>query len=582
MKSLQIYTLFIICLQITNAYYIIDVVRSCIIMKDVKKYINTALGRESADLILKGGKVIDVFCGTIIEADVAIANGVICGVGEYNGKNTVNLSGKYIMPGFVDAHMHIESSMVTPAEYAKTVMPHGVTTVIADPHEITNVCGEHGLEFMKKSAQSVPLDINFMLPSCVPATPFEHSGAVLTAADTKRLSPQFFGIGEMMNYPGILSCDSETLSKLCSGIIDGHAPLVSGSELDAYASAGIKTDHECSSTDEVMEKISKGMYVLIREGTLSKDLKRLISALNPYTLRRLCFCTDDRFIGEIRRDGSIDYCIRRASALGINPIDAIIMATLNAAECYGMKDKGAIAPSYAADIVVSEDLELTKITHVYKGGVLVSKNGKVLFDAPSVDTSGVTDSVHLSKIDAEFFRFEPQSDKFTAIELVPQSIITKKTMALKGDALSKVCVIERHHNIGTKGFGFVTNYGIKSGAIASSIGHDSHNIIVIGDNDADMATAVNALGKAGGIAVCSNGEVLSYLPLEIAGLMSSKPTEAVIELHDKLYESSRAVGITDKIDPILSLAFLPLPVIPEIRVTDMGLFDVTRFEFEEI
>ncbi len=582
MKSLQIYTLFIICLQITNAYCIIDVVRSCISMKDVKKYINTALGRESADLILKGGKVIDVFCGTIIEADVAIADGVICGVGEYNGKNTVNLSGKYIMPGFVDAHMHIESSMVTPAEYAKTVMPHGVTTVIADPHEITNVCGEHGLEFMKKSAQNVPLDINFMLPSCVPATPFEHSGAVLTAADTKRLSPQFFGIGEMMNYPGILSCDNETLGKLCSGIIDGHAPLVSGSELDAYASAGIKTDHECSSTDEVMEKISKGMYVLIREGTLSKDLKRLISALNPYTLRRLCFCTDDRFIGEIRRDGSIDYCIRRASALGINPIDAIIMATLNAAECYGMKDKGAIAPSYAADIVVSEDLELTKITHVYKGGVLVSKNGKVLFDAPSVDTSGVTDSVHLSKTDADFFRFEPQSDKFTAIELVPQSIITKKTMALKGDALSKVCVIERHHNIGTKGFGFVTNYGIKSGAIASSIGHDSHNIIVIGDNDADMATAVNALGKAGGIAVCSNGEVLSYLPLEIAGLMSSKPTEAVIELHDKLYESSRAVGITDKIDPILSLAFLPLPVIPEIRVTDMGLFDVTRFEFEEV
>ena len=339
--------------------------------------------RIAPDLILKGGNVVDVFSGRVIKADVIIKDGIICGVGSYSGENEQDVSGKYIMPGFIDSHVHIESSMTQPSEYAKAVMPHGITTVIADPHEITNVCGEDGLEFMLKSAKNIPLDVNLMLPSCVPATPFEHTGANLDAKTTQKLAPKFFGIGEMMNYPGIVSGDDETLGKLCLDIVDGHAPLLSGHELDAYASAGIKTDHECSVIEEMTEKISKGMYILLREGTLSLDVAKLIKGVTPYTLRRCAFCTDDRFVGEIIRDGSIDHCIRKAVSLGLNNIDAIIMATLNACEIYGMKNKGAIAPSYVADIVVADDLNLSSISQVYKNGKLVCENGKALFECES-------------------------------------------------------------------------------------------------------------------------------------------------------------------------------------------------------
>lgn len=541
-------------------------------------YADTAAGREEPDLILKNGNVVDVFGGIIRKADVIVKNGVICGVGKYDGKNIVDVTDKYVMPGFIDAHVHIESSMTVPGEYAKAVMPHGVTTVIADPHEITNVCGEDGLKFMKSAAGKTPLDINLMLPSCVPAAPFEHAGAELTAADTKRLAPQFFGIGEMMNYPGVISGDYETLEKLCLPIIDGHAPLLTGRELDAYAAAGIKSDHECTNTDEAFEKISKGMYVLLREGTLSKDIAKLAGTVTPYTLRRCAFCTDDRFIGEIIRDGSIDYCIRKSVSLGLSPTDTIIMATQSACEMYGMKNKGAIAPSYIADIVVADDLNLTSIYQVYKNGSLVCENGRALFDCECADLSSVTNTVHLPKITADFFADDISGD-IDAIELIPESIITKKVRANASDRLSKVCVIERHKNLGTKGIGYVVNYGIKGGAIAASIGHDSHNVIVIGDNDTDMACAVNALGKSGGIAVCSNGKILAEMELKIAGLMSVKPADEVTAEHDALYTAAGKLDINDKIDPFLSLFFLPLPVIPEIRITDSGLFDVTKFEF---
>ncbi|MGN0106879.1 MAG: adenine deaminase [Hominilimicola sp.] len=551
-------------------------------MERIENYINTAIGRTAPDLILKGGSVVDVFTGTVIRADVIIKDGIICGVGDYSGENEADVTGKYIMPGFVDAHVHIESSMTSPAEYAKAVMPHGITTVIADPHEITNVCGEDGLEYMKKASEKIPLDVKLMLPSCVPAAPFEHSGAILTAEDTKRLAPDFFGIGEMMNYPGILSCDSDTLGKLCSEVIDGHAPLLSGHDLDSYVSAGIKTDHECSNIDEMTEKISKGMYILLREGTLSLDVAKLIKGVTPHTLRRCAFCTDDRFVGEIIRDGSIDHCIRKAVSLGLEPIDAIIMASLNACEMYGMKKKGAIAPSYIADIVIADDLSLTKIAQVYKDGTLVCENGKVLFECETADTSKVINTVHLPHITADFFAdtfADASSDSFNAIELIPESIITKKVIANKSDKLSKVCVIERHKNRGTKGIAYVTNYGITNGAIAASIGHDSHNVIVIGDNDSDMALAVNTLGKSGGIAVCSAGKVTASMRLDIAGLMSVKSANDVTAEHDALYKAAKDLNITDKIDPFLSLAFMPLPVIPEIRITDSGLFDVTEFKF---
>lgn len=547
-------------------------------MKNVKAYIDTAMRRTQPDLILKGGNVVDVFCGTVNKADVAVKDGIICGVGSYSGKNEIDVTGKYIMPGLVDAHVHIESSMVSPAEFAKAVMPHGITTVIADPHEITNVCGIDGLNYMKNASKDIPLDINLMLPSCVPATPFEHSGAVLTAEDTQKISKDFFGIAEMMNYPGIVNADSETLDKLCLDMIDGHAPLLSGNELDAYVSAGIKTDHECTSADELLEKVSKGMYILLREGTLSRDIDKLIKGITPHTLRRCAFCTDDRFVGEIISDGSIDHCIRKTVSLGLGNIDAIIMATLNACEMYGMKHKGAIAPSYIADIIVSDDLLLNNISKVYKNGALVCENGKALFDCKTSDTSRVVGTVHIPKITPDFFADEPK-ESFTAIELIPESIITKKVTAKKSDKLTKVCVIERHKNLGTKGIAYVTNYGITDGAIAATIGHDSHNVIVAGDNDADMALAVNTLGSDGGIAVVSKGEVLASMSLPIAGLMSLDSAEEVTCQHDKLAKAAAALQITDKVDPFLSLFFLPLPVIPEIRITDMGLFDVTEFKF---
>ena len=551
----------------------------------VENLIKTALGETEADLILKNGTVYDVFTGDVCVADVAVKDGVICGVGSYSGKNEHDITGKYVLPGFIDAHMHIESSMVTPAEYARVAMPRGVTTVIADPHEITNVCGEDGLEFMKKSAATVPLGVEFMLPSCVPATPFEHSGAVLTAADTVRLAPEFSGIAEMMNYPGILSCDAETLGKLIPGKpIDGHAPLLTGGGLDAYASAGITTDHECSLPSELKEKVSKGMRIMLREGTLSKDIEKLAPAVDTRTARRCMFCTDDRFAGEIISEGSIDHCIRRAVECGVDARDAICMATINAAEHYGIH-AGAIAPSYKADIVVCDALVPTKIYEVYKDGVLAAKDGAAVF-APqtNVDTSAVTDTVHIEPVTAEFFAHTPtlgtdSPDEFTAIELIPRAIITKKVTAKRGDKLAKVCVIERHKKTNHKGFGYVTNFGITNGAIASSIGHDSHNVIVIGDNDADMALAVNTLGKSGGIAVCANGKVMEYLPLEVAGLMSTQTAAEVVEIHDRLEAAARKIGVNAEIDPFLSLAFLPLPVIPEIRVTDSGLFDVEKFEF---
>lgn len=547
-------------------------------MNNVKTYIDTAMLKTEPDLILKGGNVVDVFCGEIKKADVIIKDGIICGVGSYCGKNEVDVTGKYVMPGLVDAHVHIESSMVSPAEFAKAVMPHGITTVIADPHEITNVCGTDGLKYMKDASKNIPLDVNFMLPSCVPATPFEHSGAALTAEDTKNIAEDFYGIAEMMNYPGVVNGDTETLGKLCLDMIDGHAPLISGNELDAYISAGIKTDHECTSSDELSEKVSKGMYILLREGTLSRDIDKLIKGVNSHTLRRCAFCTDDRFAGEIISDGSIDHCIRKTVSLGLSNTDAIIMATLNACEMYGMKRKGAVAPSYIADIIVSDDLLLNNILQVYKNGILVCENGKALFSCEPCDTSHVTKTVHIPEITPDFFADE-KDDTFTAIELVPESIITKKVTVKKDNQVTKVCVIERHKNLGTKGIAYVTNYGITNGAVAATIGHDSHNVIVAGDNDSDMAFAVNTLGEDGGIAVVSEGKVLAFMPLPIAGLMSLDSAENVTLQHNKLETAAKKLKITDKVDPFLSLFFLPLPVIPEIRITDSGLFDVTDFKF---
>ena len=501
-----------------------------------KRLIDAAMGRIEADLVLKGGIVADVFNGRFIKGDVLIKDGYICGVGKYDCENRVDVSGKYILPGLIDAHLHIESSTVTPPQYARVVVPRGVTTVIADPHEITNVCGEAGLEFMKKSAKGLPLDIKYALPSCV-------------------------------------------LAKLVDGMpLDGHAPGLSGKELDAYIDAGIKTDHECGEVSEALEKLGKGMYIALREGTLSKDLQRLLPGVNAYNFCRCMFCTDDRSVAEILKEGTIDYMIRSAIEFGLDPIMAICMGSVSAAECYGLNDRGAVAPGYIADVIVIDDPHGFNVEAVFKNGVKVAENGAALFAVSGCDTSSVTDTVHLPKLDAGFFARE-LPDEFTAIELIPDSIVTKRVTAHKNDAPAKVYVIERHHNTGCKGFGYVTNYGIKNGAIASSIGHDSHNVAVIGDNDADMATAVNALGKSGCICVVSGGEVKAALELEIAGLMTDRGAEYAARAHDELMRAARSLGVSESVDPFLSLAFLPLPVIPEIRVTDRGLFDVGSFSF---
>ncbi|MCX7714104.1 MAG: adenine deaminase [Clostridia bacterium] len=546
----------------------------------MKAIIDAAMGRTLCDLALKNCKVVDVFGKSIIEGDIGILGERIVGVGKYGGKTEVDLQGQYVMPGFVDSHVHIESSMVSPAEYAKAVMPKGVTTIIADPHEIANVCGEDGLSYMKESAKDVPLDILYMLPSCVPATPFEHTGASLDAEKVKKLLPDFLGLGEMMNYVGVIGADDEVLLKLACEHIDGHAPLLSGNKLNAYISAGIKTDHECTCREELAEKISKGMYVQLREGTLSRDLVNLLSGVNEGNSRRCLFCSDDRYIGEIKSEGTINYCIIKAVEHGLDVFEAIRMASLNAAECYGLKETGAIAPGYFADLVVSRKLLPEDITAVYKRGALVAQNGTAAFEIQShADTGKVTHTVHLPKIDEKFFQYTPKKGKITAIQINKDTIVTTKVTVDSILDLSKVCVIERHHNTGNKGIGFVSNYKIKNGAISSTIGHDSHNAIVIGDNDRDMALAINTLDDSGGICVCSKGKVLAHLPLPIAGLMSDLDADDVISLHEQLDKAARDLGVNPDINPFLALAFLPLPVIPQIRITDRGLFDVEKFEF---
>lgn len=543
--------------------------------------IDTAIGNTLCDIVIKNTNVVDLFSGKIIKGDVGIYKDIIVGVGEYSGKKEIDGSGKFVMPGFIDTHVHIESAMVSPAEYARAVMPMGVTTVIADPHEIANVCGEKGLSYMKKSAENVPLDILYMLPSCVPATGFEDSGAVINSDDVKRLISGFNGLGELMNSVGVLNKDSEVLEKMIDGVhIDGHAPFLSGNELNAYIAAGVSTDHECTTGEELEERVSKGMYVQIREGTLSKDLDKLLPYVTPRNSRRCIFCTDDRYIGDIKKSGSINYCIEKAYKSGTDIYDAIAMASINAAECYGIKKRGAILPGYFADIVISEDICPSDIYMVIKNGQIVSENKKAVFESEKCDISDVCETVHTDKLSAEFFEYSPK-EKFYAVTLNKNTIITTKTEVNSPDGLNKVCVIERHHNTGKKAIGFVTNYGIKNGAAASTIGHDSHNIIVIGDNDEDMALAVNTLGKNGGICVVSGGKVLEYMELEIAGLMSDKSCEEVIDMHEKLDKAIESLGVDMELKPFIAMAFLPLPVIPEIRITDRGVFDVTEFRFIE-
>ncbi len=546
----------------------------------LKDIINAAYGREKADIVLKNGKIIDVLGHGIIEGNVGIKDGVIIGIGDYEGVEETDVEGAYIAPGLVDSHVHIESAMVSPAEYARAVLPKGVTSVIADPHEIVNVCGEAGLKYMIESGKAVPLDIYYMLPSCVPATPFDHSGAVIDGNKTKELMEryQLKGLGEMMNYPGVVYCDEDVLKKLESSIyIDGHAPAIEGIGLNAYICGGINNDHECDTAENALEKISKGMNIFIREGTGAKNLEQLIKAVNPHNLRHFAFCTDDKHLSEILKEGTISHCIDKAIGLGIDPVDAYTIACYNPCVFYAMYRRGAVAPGFKADIVVTRDINCTDISLVLKDGIPVAKDGKALFEAAKADISGVTDTVHIPPVTAQDFNKEFNS-KEPVIEL-GSSLVTNAVYCESAEGLSLCANIERYGKTGNKGLCFVKGLDIVNGAIAQTIGHDSHNISVIGSDSENMAAAVNALGKKGGIAVVQNKKVIACMELDIGGLMSHKDAEAVVAEHDKIVSCAKEISPKGSNMALMILGFISLLVIPHIKLGDKGLFDVDKFSY---
>lgn len=539
------------------------------------------MGRTMADTIIKNGTVFDVFNHKFTKTDVVISNGKIVALGDgYSAKNIIDATDKYIIPAFIDAHAHIESSLLTPVEYAKVVVPKGVTTVIADPHEITNVLGEKGISFMFKSAESVPLDVKYMLPSCVPCTPFEHSGSVIDGDLTKELLSKyaFLGLAEMMNFVGVINNDTDVIKKLSTGVfIDGHAPLLTGKELCAYVCGGIKTDHECSNVDEALEKISMGMSILVREGTGAKNIEGLVKAINPYNLNRFAFCTDDIHISDIAKDGTILNCIRKSVKLGLSLEDALTMATINPAKIYNLKDKGAIAPNYVADIIVC-DKSLDNLYLVLKDGLIVAKDGEPTFTGKNIDISEVSNTVHIKEVTPQDFNLE-FIEGMPVIEAVKGSLITKKAYPTTKDGLSLCAVVERHKATGNVGKAFIKNIDIQNGAIAQTIGHDSHNITVLGDNPTDMALAVNSLGSNGGICIVHNGKVISYMELEVAGLMSNKSYSEVLAMDNDIVEKAKIVSKHGSSTILMLLSFLSLVVIPELKLNDSGLFDVSNWKY---
>lgn len=563
----------------------------------IKRRIDLAAGRDKVEVVLTNCKIINVFNHKIVEGSIAIDSGKFIGIGDYTGVETIDMKGKYVSPGLIDSHEHLESAMVTPDQMARVVVPKGTTTIIADPHEIANVCGLEGIKFMIDSAATVPLNVFFMLPSCVPATEFETSGAKLLANDLEELMSKdnVLGLGELMDFPGVINARDDVIDKMMIAqdkIIDGHGPIIKGKDLNAYVINGIKTDHECSNISEMEEKLDAGMYIAIREGSAAKDLRNLIHGVNINNSRRCTLCTDDKSPEDILKKGHIDHSVRLAIEHGIDPITAIQMATINTAECYNLRDIGAIAPGYDADFIVIDNLKDFTINEVFKKGVRVAKDGVALFDSKGCDTSKVTDTVNIKEVTLNDLEIKLDSDIVNVISVLPFSLITEKTIRKvhldnknrfvkhKHIDIVKLAVIERHKSSGNIGLGLVENFKIKNGAIATTIAHDSHNLIVIGDNDEDMLCAINEVNKLqGGIALVHKGEIYS-LGLEIAGLMSAKPMEEVAKKLDLLHEIAHIkLNVSNKIDPFMTLSFLALPVIPDIKLTDRGLFDVVKFRF---
>ena len=564
--------------------------------------INVARGLEKADLVIKNANIVNVLSEEIHKGDIAICDGVIAGIGEnYSGEKEIDINGAYVTPSFIDGHVHLESTMMLPKEFAKTVLPAGTTTVIIDPHEISNVLGLHGISFMHEAVKDLPMNVYTMLPSCVPATPFETSGFDLNSYDLSLLidKPWVLGIAEMMNFPGVLNHDKNVMAKLelaksRGKRIDGHAPYLSGKDLCGYIASGVKSDHECTTPEEAIEKLRLGVYVMIREGTAAKDLDALIPVLKTSNTRKCIFVTDDRHPADLKEH--INGMVRRVVEAGVDPIKAVQVASLNTAEYFGLKDLGAIAPGYKADLLVLPDLKSFKPDIVLKDGQVVAQDGKLAVEIPENDAIATRNSVNVRWITMDDFKIQTEGDgvkKVRALEVIPHQLITKSVMSdvkvVDGNAISnvetdtlKICVIERHRATGNIGKGFVKGFNLKCGAIASTVAHDSHNMIVIGTNDFDMYTAAVALIKCqGGKVVVKDGEIISQLPLPIAGLMSDKEFDFVVEKCDELNKAAHSIGCKLE-DPFMTMGFLSLPVIPELKITDKGVFDTNKFDFVDI
>lgn len=548
---------------------------------DRKRIIDVAAGREKADVVIKNTTVVDVLGGSLIKGDVAVCGDKFAGVGSYSGVTEIDGTGRYVMPSFYDAHLHFESVMVRPSEYLKISVPKGVTAYNADPHEIANVCGEKGIRFMLDDVRGIPADIRFMMPSCVPAAPEDHSGCVLGAADVKRIADScgLFGLGEMMNFPGVVGCDPDVLAKLdVRPVIDGHAPGVSGNPLNAYIAAGVSTDHECESVEEALEKVSKGMYVLIREGSQTRNLRTLIKAVNKTNLRRFMFCTDDRNIEDLVGLGTIGNAVRLAVECGMDPIDAITIASLNANEAYGIKNTGAVAPGWTADFLVCADITAQRVEKVFYHGALVAENGRPLFSVSPADVSGVTGTVHIKPVTAKDMAF-PFDPARPVMRVFPGTVVTEAVKADGPEGLNLMCCIERHDASGDIGHCYVDGFRLRGGAVAQTVGHDSHNITVLGDNPEDMALAAGSLGADGGLVVVKNGRLIGKLPLEIAGLMSSAPASEALAAREKLTEALAEMDYNRDIEPFMLLSFLTLIVIPDVKLNHKGLFSVSKWDY---
>ncbi len=563
--------------------------------KNIERLLQAARGDRPADLLIRNAKLINVFAGEVVDANIAIAEEYIVGFGAYDAAETVDLDGRYVAPGFIDAHVHIESAMVGPAAFAQAVLPHGTTSVVADPHEIANVLGTAGIEFMLAASRDALLNFFFTLPSCVPATDMETSGASL---DASALEPfmsheRIVALAEMMNFPGVIYGDSGVLDKIeairkAGKPVDGHSPGLGGTQLNAYLLPGISSDHECTTLAEAREKMASGMHIMIREGTGARNLDELLPLIHSRNARRLMWCTDDRHPHDLITEGSVGSMVRRAVRAGVDPIVAIQMATLNPADYFRLHEVGGVAPGRRADMVVIEDLADPVVQQVYYGGMLAAEWGKMAIAAPKETVAALPASMHVSA-DRLDFSVPARGRRMRVIETVPDQIVTRGAIddacVVDGQAVSdpgrdliKIAVVERHHGTGQRGVGFIRGFGLKRGALASTVAHDSHNIVAVGVQDSDLELAVRALvDMGGGLVAVDEGQVIASLPLPIAGLMSDRPMGEVCNGLDGLFAAARGLG-TGLTDPFMTLSFMALPVIPALKITDKGLVDVEKFE----